>query len=161
MYGYIEWGGGGGGVLWILLRSAVVVIPPPPWLLFLLGKGVLSHSQIPLSILDFRDPSLDACTLGVFRSLGILPCLSGPDGFSRLLLPCLCVPSLLLFCGLVMRGILCGVIFSVGLLLRGWPLYCGLAYFVLCCSICVPVGCCMCSHRMGVSVMSVPLCHLG
>ena len=106
-------------------------------------------------------PKLGACTLGVSWYLGTWPCLSGPDGLSRLLFSCWCVPIILLFCGLSMRGLLCGVDFAVGLLLNGWPLDCVLASVLLCYCICSPVGCCMCSNRMGTSVVNLPLCHLG
>ena len=132
----------------------------PRYLIFL-GKGVLSHLQMILSILACWAPSLGACTLGVFRSLGILPRLSGPDGLSSLLLSCWCVPIIILFCGLSMQGLLCWVDLAVGLLLRGWPLGHCLAFFFLWYFICVPVGCCMSFHCMGASVVSMPLCHLG
>ena len=131
----------------------------PRYLVFL-GKGVLSRLQMPLSILDFRDPSLGACNIGVFRSLGILPRSSVPDVFSRLLLSCWFVPSLLLFFGMGMREMLCWVDLEVELLLRCWSLCRGLASFLIWYCICVTVGCCISSHCMGVSVVSMTMCCL-
>ena len=131
----------------------------PRYITFL-GKGVLSHLKIPLSILDIRAPSLGACTIGVFRYLGILPRSSGLDGLSRLRLYCWCVSSLILFCGQSIRVLLCWVDLEVELLLRGWSLGRGLASFLIWYCICVPVGCCMSSHCMGVSVVSMTMCCL-
>ena len=80
----------------------------------------------------------------LFRFFGLWAYLlrsSGPDGLSCILLSCWCVPSFLLFFGLIMRGLICGVDLAVGLLLRGWPLDCGLASLLPWYCICVPLGC--------------------
>ena len=69
-----------------------------PQIIGFLGRVVLSHLQMLFSILVCQAPSLCACTLGVFLSLGILTRSSGLDGLSHLLLLCGCVPSLLFFC---------------------------------------------------------------
>ena len=50
---------------------------------------------------------------------------------------------------------------AVGMLLCGWPLGRGLEFFLLWYCTCVTVEFCMTYHHMGVSLVLVPLCHMG
>ena len=116
---------------------------------------------MPLSILVCRAPSLGAFNLTVFPVSGHMTAFIWPIWIVT-------SPVVLLVCAqysivlvLSMWGLLCGVNFTVGLLLRGGPLYWGLASILIWYCIYVLVGFCTCFHRMGKSVVIVPLCHMG